>query len=76
MPVVLVEEAGAALGGRHAGLYHYALRFEERRELARAVRRLASTHTRTSPCTLCSSACSTAPTAEPATDTANAGGGT
>ncbi|HEV2058612.1 MAG TPA: VOC family protein, partial [Solirubrobacteraceae bacterium] len=33
--VVLVEEPGAAPGGRHAGLYHYALRFEERRELAR-----------------------------------------
>ena len=44
--VVLVEEPGAALGGRHAGLYHYALVFEERRELARAVKRLASTQTR------------------------------
>ncbi|HEV2058962.1 MAG TPA: VOC family protein, partial [Solirubrobacteraceae bacterium] len=44
--VVLVEEPGAAPGGRHAGLYHYALRFEERRELARAVKRLESTQTR------------------------------
>ena len=44
--VVLVEEPGAALGGRHAGLYHYALLFEDRRDLARAVRRLASTQTR------------------------------
>jgi len=44
--VVLVEEPGAALAGRHAGLYHYALRFEERRDLARAVARLAVTHTR------------------------------
>ncbi|MBW3608807.1 MAG: VOC family protein [Actinobacteria bacterium] len=44
--VVVVEEPGAAPGGRHAGLYHYALRFEERRELARAVKRLATTQTR------------------------------
>jgi catechol 2,3-dioxygenase len=44
--VILVEEPRAALGGRHAGLYHYALRFEDRRELARAVKRLASTQTR------------------------------
>jgi catechol 2,3-dioxygenase len=44
--VVLVEEPGAAPSGRHAGLYHYALRFEERRELARAVKRLAATQTR------------------------------
>jgi catechol 2,3-dioxygenase len=44
--LVLVEEVGAALGGRHAGLYHYALLFETRRDLARAVRRLASTQTR------------------------------
>jgi catechol 2,3-dioxygenase len=44
--VILVEEPRAALGGRHAGLYHYALRFEDRRELARAVKRLASTQSR------------------------------
>ncbi|MDQ3723573.1 MAG: VOC family protein [Actinomycetota bacterium] len=44
--LVLTEQTGAALGGRHAGLYHYALLFEERRELARAVKRLASTQTR------------------------------
>ncbi|MEA2143312.1 MAG: catechol 2,3-dioxygenase [Solirubrobacteraceae bacterium] len=44
--LVLVEETGAAPGGRHAGLYHYALLFETRRELARAVRRLAGTRTR------------------------------
>ena len=44
--LVLVEEPGAAPGGRHAGLYHYALAFETRRELARAVKRLASTQTR------------------------------
>ena len=44
--LVLVEETGAAPGGRHAGLFHYALRFETRRELARAVRRMASTQTR------------------------------
>ncbi|MDP1846255.1 MAG: VOC family protein, partial [Solirubrobacteraceae bacterium] len=44
--VILVEAPGAAPGGRHAGLYHYALRFEDRRDLARAVKRLASTRTR------------------------------
>jgi len=44
--IVLVEEPGAALGGRHAGLFHYALLFETRRELARAVKRLAGTQTR------------------------------
>ena len=44
--LVLVEESGAAPGGRHAGLFHYALLFESRRDLARAVRRLAATHTR------------------------------
>ncbi len=44
--LVLVEQAGAALGGRHAGLYHYALLFDSRAELARAVRRLGSTRTR------------------------------
>jgi len=46
--LVLVEDpgAGAGAGGRHAGLYHYALLFETRRELARAVKRLASTQTR------------------------------
>ena len=44
--LVLVEETDAAPGGRHAGLFHYALLLESRRELARAVRRLASTYTR------------------------------
>jgi catechol 2,3-dioxygenase len=44
--LVLVAEAGAAPGGRHAGLYHFALLFPDRRELARAVLRLASTQTR------------------------------
>jgi catechol 2,3-dioxygenase len=44
--VVLTGEPGAALGGRHAGLYHYALVFPSREELARAVERLASTRTR------------------------------
>ena len=46
--LVLHEEAGAALGGRHAGLFHFALLFPDRRELARAVLRLASTQTRLS----------------------------
>jgi catechol 2,3-dioxygenase len=44
--LVLVEEAGAAPGGRHAGLFHFALLFPTRIELARAVLRLASTGTR------------------------------
>jgi len=44
--VVLVEEPGAASAGRHAGLYHFALLFDSREELARAVARLAETRTR------------------------------
>src|ERR687894_2704374 len=39
--VVLHEEPGARPAGRHAGLYHYALLFPSRVELARAVQRLA-----------------------------------
>src|SRR3954453_10715525 len=38
--VVLHEEPGAARPGRHAGLYHYALLFPSREELARAVLRV------------------------------------
>jgi len=44
--VVLVEERDAAPGGRHAGLYHFALLFDSREELARAIVRLAETRTR------------------------------
>jgi catechol 2,3-dioxygenase len=44
--VVLVEEPGAQTGGRHAGLYHFALLSPTREELARAVMRLAETRTR------------------------------
>ena len=44
--LVLVEQPGAAPGGRHAGLFHFALLFPTRRELARAVTRLAAAHTR------------------------------
>ena len=44
--VVLVEEPGAAPGGRHAGLYHFALLFPTRRDLAHALMRLAFTQTR------------------------------
>jgi catechol 2,3-dioxygenase len=44
--LVLVEEPGAASGGRHAGLYHFALLFPTRAELARAVKRLAAAYTR------------------------------
>lgn len=43
--LVLVEEPGAAPAGRHAGLYHYALLLDSRAELARALQRLAATHT-------------------------------
>jgi catechol 2,3-dioxygenase len=46
--LVLVEEAGAAPGGRHAGLYHFALLFPSREALARAVKRLATAYTRLS----------------------------
>jgi catechol 2,3-dioxygenase len=44
--LVFVEETDAAPGGRHAGLYHFALLFDSREELARAVVRLAETRTR------------------------------
>ena len=44
--LVLAEDAGAALGGRHAGLFHFALLSPTRQELARAVLRLASSQTR------------------------------
>jgi len=44
--VVLNGEPNAAGGGRHAGLYHFALLFPSREELARAVLRLADTRTR------------------------------
>ncbi len=43
--VVLYEEPGARRAGRHAGLYHYALLFPSREELARAALRLAATRT-------------------------------
>jgi len=44
--LVLVGEPGAIPAGRHAGLYHYALLFDSRVELARTLRRLATTQTR------------------------------
>ena len=43
--LVLHEEPGARPAGRHAGLFHLALLFPSREELARAVRRLAATRT-------------------------------
>jgi catechol 2,3-dioxygenase len=43
--IVLVEEPGARRAGRHAGLYHYALLYPSREELARAAVRLATTQT-------------------------------
>jgi len=39
--VVLHEEPGARPAGRHAGLFHYALLYPSREELARALHRLA-----------------------------------
>jgi catechol 2,3-dioxygenase len=41
--LVLHENPAARSPGRHAGLYHFALLFPEREELARAVQRLAVT---------------------------------
>ena len=43
--LVLYEERGARRAGRHAGLYHYALLFPSREELAHAALRLAETKT-------------------------------
>jgi catechol 2,3-dioxygenase len=43
--LVLYEEPAARRAGRHAGLYHYALLFPSREELARAALRLAATKT-------------------------------
>jgi catechol 2,3-dioxygenase len=43
--LMLVEERSAASAGRHAGLYHVALLYPSRAELARAVARLARTRT-------------------------------
>jgi catechol 2,3-dioxygenase len=43
--LVLHEERGARRAGRHAGLYHVALLFPERAELARAAVRIAMTRT-------------------------------
>jgi catechol 2,3-dioxygenase len=43
--LVLYEEPGVRRAGRHAGLYHYALLFPSREELARAALRLVATKT-------------------------------
>jgi len=43
--LVLHEDATARRAGRHAGLYHYALLYPTREELARAALRLAATQT-------------------------------
>jgi catechol 2,3-dioxygenase len=43
--LVLHEQPGARPAGRHAGLYHFALLFPAREELARALQRLAVTRT-------------------------------
>jgi catechol 2,3-dioxygenase len=43
--LVLYEEPGARRAGRHAGLYHYALLYPSRKELARAALRLAARRT-------------------------------
>jgi catechol 2,3-dioxygenase len=44
--LVLTEVPGAGLGGRHAGLYHLALLYDTREDLARAIVRLAESRTR------------------------------
>jgi catechol 2,3-dioxygenase len=43
--VILHEDPQAQPAGRHAGLYHYALLYPSREELARAVVRIAATRT-------------------------------
>lgn len=43
--LVLTEERGARPAGRHAGLYHYALLYPSREELARAAVRLMTAQT-------------------------------
>ena len=43
--IVLHEDPQAQPAGRHAGLYHYALLYPSREELARAALRLAATRT-------------------------------
>ena len=43
--VHLHEDAGAQRAGRHVGLYHYALLFSSREELARAVLRVSAART-------------------------------
>jgi catechol 2,3-dioxygenase len=43
--LVLVEDRAARRGGRHAGLYHVALLYPSREELARAAVRLATVRT-------------------------------
>jgi catechol 2,3-dioxygenase len=43
--LVLAEDPQARAAGRHAGLYHYALLYPTREELARAVIRLSGTRT-------------------------------
>ena len=44
--LVLAGEPDAEPGGRHAGLFHFALLFPTRADLARAVKRLATASTR------------------------------
>nr|MBA2644652.1 VOC family protein [Solirubrobacterales bacterium] len=43
--IVLHEQPAARRAGRHAGLYHYALLYPTREELARAAVRLATSRT-------------------------------
>src|SRR4051812_14897710 len=43
--LVLVEDRQAQPAGRHAGLYHYALLYPSREELARAAMRLVAERT-------------------------------
>ncbi|MBJ7332669.1 MAG: VOC family protein [Solirubrobacteraceae bacterium] len=43
--LILTEDSGAQIAGRHAGLYHVAVLYPSRLELARAAARLALTRT-------------------------------
>jgi catechol 2,3-dioxygenase len=43
--LVLTEQPGARPPGRHAGLYHVALLYPSREELAQALHRIVATHT-------------------------------
>ena len=76
--LVLTGQTGAPLGGRHAGLYHFALLFDSREELARAdraARRERARASRARPTTACprrSTSATPTTTASSSTSTARA----